>query len=200
MNEPLTDARPLEKFAGARLKAIRESAGLSQTEMIDRLGLGKPWDIRETLAAVERGRRNLTLTEAAQIARRLGLPLYQWLRFGEDEDPDTRDLIEALRMQSDEDWTMPEHSRFDVEARHERLNTKLEERLLADIPAFEGDAERLREAVRVTSNEKDVRSWLNRILPDTDSRHGEAAATGKGIRTITEVLQKLQQREAHLDR
>jgi transcriptional regulator with XRE-family HTH domain len=63
---------------GARVKALRESAGLSLRELSERSGVSAPM-----LSQVERGETSPTLTVAARIAAGLELRLSQLLRLDE---------------------------------------------------------------------------------------------------------------------
>jgi transcriptional regulator with XRE-family HTH domain len=63
---------------GARVKALRESAGLSLRDLTDRSGVSAPM-----LSQVERGETSPTLTVAARIAAGLELRLSQLLRLDE---------------------------------------------------------------------------------------------------------------------
>jgi transcriptional regulator with XRE-family HTH domain len=64
---------------GARVKALRESAGLSLRDLAERSGVSAPM-----LSQVERGDTSPTLTVAAKIAAGLELRLSQLLRLDED--------------------------------------------------------------------------------------------------------------------
>jgi transcriptional regulator with XRE-family HTH domain len=64
---------------GARVKALRESAGLSLRDLAERSGVSAPM-----LSQVERGETSPTLTVAAKIASGLELRLSQLLRLDED--------------------------------------------------------------------------------------------------------------------
>ena len=71
---------PLDPPAlGARVKALREAAGLSLRELAERSGVSAPM-----LSQVERGETSPTLTVAARIAAGLELRLSQLLRLDED--------------------------------------------------------------------------------------------------------------------
>ena len=63
---------------GARVKALRESAGLSLRDLAERSGVSAPM-----LSQVERGETSPTLTVAARIASGLDLRLSQLLRLDE---------------------------------------------------------------------------------------------------------------------
>ena len=63
---------------GARVKALREAAGLSLRELSERSGVSAPM-----LSQVERGETSPTLTVAARIAAGLELRLSQFLRLDE---------------------------------------------------------------------------------------------------------------------
>jgi transcriptional regulator with XRE-family HTH domain len=63
---------------GSRVKALRESAGLSLRDLADRSGVSAPM-----LSQVERGETSPTLTIAARIASGLNLRLSQMLRLDE---------------------------------------------------------------------------------------------------------------------
>jgi len=63
---------------GARVKALRESSGLSLRDLAARSGVSAPM-----LSQVERGETSPTLTVAARIAGGLGLRLSQLLRLDE---------------------------------------------------------------------------------------------------------------------
>ena len=64
---------------GARVKALRESSGLSLRDLTERSGVSAPM-----LSQVERGETSPTLTVAARIASGLELRLSQLLRLDED--------------------------------------------------------------------------------------------------------------------
>ncbi|HEV3035562.1 MAG TPA: XRE family transcriptional regulator [Solirubrobacteraceae bacterium] len=64
---------------GARVKALRESEGLSLRDLAERSGVSAPM-----LSQVERGDTSPTLTVAAKIASGLDLRLSQLLRLDED--------------------------------------------------------------------------------------------------------------------
>jgi XRE family transcriptional regulator, regulator of sulfur utilization len=64
---------------GARVKALRESSGLSLRDLSERSGVSAPM-----LSQVERGETSPTLTVAARIATGLELRLSQLLRLDED--------------------------------------------------------------------------------------------------------------------
>jgi XRE family transcriptional regulator, regulator of sulfur utilization len=64
---------------GARVKALREAAGLSLRDLAERSGVSAPM-----LSQVERGETSPTLTVAARIAAGLELRLSQLLRLDED--------------------------------------------------------------------------------------------------------------------
>jgi transcriptional regulator with XRE-family HTH domain len=81
---PTEDAPPDHAAAlspviiGARVKALREAAGLSLRELSERSGVSAPM-----LSQVERGETSPTLTVAARIASGLELRLSQLLRLDE---------------------------------------------------------------------------------------------------------------------
>jgi transcriptional regulator with XRE-family HTH domain len=64
---------------GARVKALRESSGLSLRELAERSGVSAPM-----LSQVERGETSPTLTVAARVAGGLEVRLSQLLRLDED--------------------------------------------------------------------------------------------------------------------
>ncbi|HEX3692377.1 MAG TPA: XRE family transcriptional regulator [Solirubrobacteraceae bacterium] len=66
------------KVIGARVKALRESSGLSLRDLAEHSGVSAPM-----LSQVERGETSPTLTVAAKIAAGLGLRLSQLLRLDE---------------------------------------------------------------------------------------------------------------------
>ena len=68
----------LPTVIGARVKALREAAGLSLRDLTERSGVSAPM-----LSQVERGETSPTLTVAARIAAGLGLRLSQLLRLDE---------------------------------------------------------------------------------------------------------------------
>jgi transcriptional regulator with XRE-family HTH domain len=71
---------PLDPLViGARVKALRESCGLSLRELAERSGVSAPM-----LSQVERGETSPTLTVAARVAAGLELRLSQLLRLDED--------------------------------------------------------------------------------------------------------------------
>jgi transcriptional regulator with XRE-family HTH domain len=65
----------LQKIVGRRLREQRESLGLSQEAMAERLGYHRTF-----LGSVERGERNLTLASVEQLAASLGVPALDLLR------------------------------------------------------------------------------------------------------------------------
>ncbi len=69
----------LPAVIGARVKALREAAGLSLRDLAERSGVSAPM-----LSQVERGETSPTLTVAARIATGLELRLSQLLRLDED--------------------------------------------------------------------------------------------------------------------
>src|ERR1700730_3299553 len=71
---------------GARVRALRESSGLSLRDLAERSGVSAPM-----LSQVERGETSPTLTIAARIATGLGLPLSQLLR------PDEQGAVTIVR-------------------------------------------------------------------------------------------------------
>jgi transcriptional regulator with XRE-family HTH domain len=76
----ITQAERLEPVViGARVKALREVAGLSLRDLAERSGVSAPM-----LSQVERGETSPTLTVAARIAAGLDLRLSQLLRLDED--------------------------------------------------------------------------------------------------------------------
>jgi transcriptional regulator with XRE-family HTH domain len=82
---PTTGTAPAEPASvdaavlGARVKALRESSGLSLRDLASRSGVSAPM-----LSQVERGETSPTLTVAARIAAGLELRLSQLLRLDED--------------------------------------------------------------------------------------------------------------------
>ncbi len=77
---PSAAADPLDPVViGARVKALRESSGLSLRDLTERSGVSAPM-----LSQVERGETSPTLTVAARIAAGLELRLSQLLRLDED--------------------------------------------------------------------------------------------------------------------
>jgi XRE family transcriptional regulator, regulator of sulfur utilization len=81
--DPAAALSPLSALSpaviGARVKALRESAGLSLRDLSERSGVSAPM-----LSQVERGETSPTLTVAARIAAGLELRLSQLLRLDED--------------------------------------------------------------------------------------------------------------------
>jgi transcriptional regulator with XRE-family HTH domain len=75
---PQLDRRFESATLGARVKALRESSGLSLRELAVRTGVSAPM-----LSQVERGETSPTLTVAARIATGLELRLSQLLRLDE---------------------------------------------------------------------------------------------------------------------
>ena len=74
-------SNPLDSAViGARVKALRESAGLSLRDLSERSGVSAPM-----LSQVERGETSPTLTVAARIASGLDLRLSQLLRLDEGD-------------------------------------------------------------------------------------------------------------------
>jgi transcriptional regulator with XRE-family HTH domain len=78
---PLDDTAALSPTViGARVKALREAAGLSLRDLSERSGVSAPM-----LSQVERGETSPTLTVAARIAAGLELRLSQLLRLDEGD-------------------------------------------------------------------------------------------------------------------
>ncbi len=78
-HDPLDPPDPLDPAViGARVKALRESSGLSLRDLTERSGVSAPM-----LSQVERGETSPTLTVAARIAAGLDLRLSQLLRLDE---------------------------------------------------------------------------------------------------------------------
>jgi XRE family transcriptional regulator, regulator of sulfur utilization len=79
---PAPDTHPPDQLdpavIGARVKALRESSGLSLRDLTERSGVSAPM-----LSQVERGETSPTLTVAARIAAGLDLRLSQLLRLDE---------------------------------------------------------------------------------------------------------------------
>ncbi|MEE0858293.1 MAG: helix-turn-helix transcriptional regulator [Acutalibacteraceae bacterium] len=63
---------------GENTKKIRTNLGLTQTELAERVGIG-----RSMLAQIERGTKTMTLPVAAEIAKALNCSIYELL--GEEE-------------------------------------------------------------------------------------------------------------------
>jgi XRE family transcriptional regulator, regulator of sulfur utilization len=80
---PVPETQPPDELdpavIGARVKALRESSGLSLRDLTERSGVSAPM-----LSQVERGETSPTLTVAARIAAGLDLRLSQLLRLDED--------------------------------------------------------------------------------------------------------------------
>lgn len=82
-----------------RIRELRQRAGLSQTELGNRVGL-----TQGQVGHLENGHRNLTLEWMKRIARELGVPVADLLT--DEDNPDRladpeRDVVEAMR-RSDE--------------------------------------------------------------------------------------------------
>lgn len=65
----------LQKIVGRQLRQKRETLGLSQEAMAERLGYHRTF-----LGSVERGERNLTLASVEQLAASLGVAPLDLLR------------------------------------------------------------------------------------------------------------------------
>ncbi len=78
VEEPLGATALSSAVIGARVKALRESAGLSLRDLSERSGVSAPM-----LSQVERGETSPTLTVATRIASGLELRLSQLLRLDE---------------------------------------------------------------------------------------------------------------------
>jgi transcriptional regulator with XRE-family HTH domain len=63
----MTTPTPDRAALGARLRAAREAAGLSQQQVADGLG-----EYQSTVAFMEKGRRSVSALELAQLARMFG--------------------------------------------------------------------------------------------------------------------------------
>jgi XRE family transcriptional regulator, regulator of sulfur utilization len=74
-----TEEGSSEQALGARVKALREAAGLSLRDLAQKSGVSAPM-----LSQVERGETSPTLTVASRIAAGLELRLSQLLRLDED--------------------------------------------------------------------------------------------------------------------
>ena len=78
--DPAPDATAVGPAMGARMKALRDSMGLSLRDLAERSGVSAPM-----LSQVERGETSPTLAVAAKIAAGLELTLSQLLRLDEGE-------------------------------------------------------------------------------------------------------------------
>lgn len=63
----MTNSSDPKTILAENLKALRQSAGLSQEELADRAGLHRTY-----VSSVERGQRNLTLENIFALAKALG--------------------------------------------------------------------------------------------------------------------------------
>jgi transcriptional regulator with XRE-family HTH domain len=77
--EPIVPDEAAAPAVGPRIKALRESSGLSLRDLAERSGVSAPM-----LSQVERGETSPTLAVAAKIASGLELTLSQLLRLDED--------------------------------------------------------------------------------------------------------------------
>lgn len=80
VSTPLADAPPVVPGVGARVRALRDSMGLSLRDLAQRCGVSAPM-----LSQVERGETSPTLATAEKIATGLGLSLSQLLRLDESQ-------------------------------------------------------------------------------------------------------------------
>lgn len=70
----------INKGFGRRLRELRESAGLSQSELSERSGMNVKF-----LGSIERGRGNVTLISVEKLRRGLGVKLHELFRFDPTE-------------------------------------------------------------------------------------------------------------------
>ena len=75
-------AKAVQKRFGARMRALRESRGLSQERLAPVCGLHRTY-----VGAVERGERNLSLVNICRIAEALGVPRTALLEWPDDDPP-----------------------------------------------------------------------------------------------------------------
>jgi transcriptional regulator with XRE-family HTH domain len=68
----LNEARAQRRDFGLRLRRLREAAGISQEELANRAGLHRTY-----VGSVERGERNISLTNIHALADALGVPVGQ---------------------------------------------------------------------------------------------------------------------------
>jgi transcriptional regulator with XRE-family HTH domain len=77
------DPNDFNRRAGIRVRQLREAAGVSQRDLVDRLGLGISFS-QAQLSRLERGRRVLRLDEAAAFAKALSVDLGALLADADD--------------------------------------------------------------------------------------------------------------------
>lgn len=80
----------LHTFA-ANIRRFRKQSGLSQEAFAERCGLHRTY-----ISAVEREKRNISLTNVEKIARTLGVPAF-WL-FIDPVDPDLQSIPAPLEL------------------------------------------------------------------------------------------------------
>ena len=85
----------LGEIAARRIRSARESAGLTQAELADFLGI-----TRAAVTGLENGRSTLTLQHLEVLPEILGRPMAYFLGLGEgaqDITPDEQELLNAYR-------------------------------------------------------------------------------------------------------
>ena len=80
----------LHTFA-ANIRRFRKQSGLSQEALAERCGLHRTY-----ISAVEREKRNISLTNVEKIAQTLGVPAF-WL-FIDPVDPDSQSIPASLEL------------------------------------------------------------------------------------------------------
>lgn len=81
----------LLRRAGARVRAARESAGMSQAQLAERIGL-----VRSSVSNLEAGRQDMTISRLAGIAAVLSLDLAELVTLGELPPPPHEVAIMAV--------------------------------------------------------------------------------------------------------
>lgn len=82
-----TKAKPLHEAIGERLRQIREAHKKTQEDMSREVrAWGLPWS-RATIAGLETGARDLSVSELFMLLMALKLPLTELLPVGREEDP-----------------------------------------------------------------------------------------------------------------
>jgi Predicted transcription factor, homolog of eukaryotic MBF1 len=87
----------LQKLVGAKIREIRKQKGWSQEELADHAGFHYSY-----IGSVERGQRNISLTNLEKVASTLGVDVHQLFDFSKvipekyDQDPLLQEIIDML--------------------------------------------------------------------------------------------------------
>jgi transcriptional regulator with XRE-family HTH domain len=101
----------IAELVGARTRMLRRERGLKQEELgrLVAQDLGRPWP-KQTVSAIEQGRRECSAAELVALARALGAPVARFLETENEEQPvrlpsgeqvNGRELLDAVVGQTD---------------------------------------------------------------------------------------------------